>query len=212
MKQDPIQKLVRGYRNFYERYTSDEYAANRKANASGQSPKVMVISCSDSRSNPILLTNAKLGEIFHVANVANVVPPYKPERNSHHSTSAAIEFAVNALQVEHIIVLGHSNCGGIRALVNGLPPELMGDEYSFIVPWVSILKDAAASVAHLPKAEQCACCEQEGVKLSLKNLETFPWIAQRIQDGSLKIHGWYFEVGTGILHEFDENENNFVKI
>lgn len=204
-----LKKLIEGYREFRDEYLSPGNAAARERIALAQSPKVMVIACSDSRVNPAILTRAGLGDIFTVNNVANIVPPYKEGKGTHHSTSAAIEFAVLHLGVRHIIVLGHSGCGGIGALMAGNTKKREG-EYSFIEPWMEIVREARIRTLELlPDAspqEQATCCEKEALTVSLKNLESFPWVREGIAAGKLQIHSWYFDIASGdiLVHEPDE--------
>jgi len=204
-----LKKLIEGYREFRDEYLSPGNASARERIATAQSPKVMVIACSDSRVNPAILTRAGLGDIFTVNNVANIVPPYKEGMGTHHSTSAAIEFAVLHLGVQHIIILGHSGCGGISALMAGNTRKREG-EYSFIEPWMEIVAKAKTRtlelLPHASAQEQATCCEKEALTVSLANLETFPWVKESIVAGRLQIHAWYFDIGSGdiLVHEPDE--------
>lgn len=207
-----LRKLIEGYREFREEYLSPGNTASRERIAVSQAPKVMVIACSDSRVNPAILTRAGLGDIFTVNNVANIVPPYREGKGTHHSTSAAIEFATLHLGVQHIIVLGHSGCGGIRALMAGNTRTRDG-EYSFIEPWMGIVSDAKAQVlARLPDApleEQAHACEKEALAVSLKNLESFPWVQEGMRNGTLQIHAWYFDIASGDILVHEPNEEGF---
>jgi carbonic anhydrase len=134
--------------------------------------------------HPTIVTSARLGDIFTVCNVANIVPRFEPSWHTHHSTSAALEFAVNSLQIDHIVVMGHSGCGGIRALL-GDAPIAHDASSSFIQPWVDIISDARVRVMHLPSDERQHACELEALKISLHNLRSFPWIEERIAKGLL---------------------------
>lgn len=205
---DALDTLVGGYKEFYRRYSSRRYEAYRQEATLGQSPKIMVVSCSDARVNPSIVTHARLGEVFIVCNVANIVPPYVPAKGTHHSTSSALEFAIGTLGVEHVVVMGHSGCGGIQSLLDG-PPKTAHDEYSFIGPWVSIIANAKERVKHLPKEKRYHACECEGVKISLANLMTFPWIDERVRKGELRIHGWHFDIASGMMTAYDEESNSF---
>ncbi len=209
MEKKTLSRLIEGYKDFHRDYSGPEYNAYRKTAAKGQAPKVMVISCSDSRVSPSIVMRADLGDIFLVSNVANIVPPYKPGKGTHHSTSSALEFAVGTLGVEDIVVMGHSGCGGIRALLDGAPKELDG-EYSFISQWVGIIKDAGKKVAALPEKERYTACEQEALKISLRNLLSFPWIGEKARAGDLHVHAWHFDIPTGAIHAYDTNEDKFV--
>lgn len=192
-----MQRLIEGFRRFrsstYERKRTlfDALAQH------GQSPRAMVVSCCDSRVDPALIFNAEPGDVFVVRNVANLVPPYAPS-DEYHGVSAAIEFAVQGLEVEHIIILGHARCGGIRALMEG---RQAGGE--FIGPWMRIARGARDRAIALtegqPTAATYRCCELEAIKGSLNNLMTFPWIRRRVDDGRLILHGWYFDLESGDL-------------
>jgi carbonic anhydrase len=208
---DALETLIGGYKEFYRRYQSHRYEAYRHEASQGQSPKIMVIACSDARVNPSIITHARLGEIFIVCNVANIVPPYVAAKGSHHSTSSALEFAVGTLGVEHVVVMGHSGCGGIRSLLDG-PPKTEYDDYSFIGPWVSIIAGAKDHVQHLHGEERYHACECEGIKISLANLRTFPWIADRIRAGALRIHGWHFDIASGLMEAYDEETDRFTPL
>lgn len=206
--------LINGYREFRNEYLGKPFDAYRKWAAKQQSPKVMIIACSDSRINPAILTHAGLGDIFMVNNVANIVPPYKEGKNTHHSTSSAIEYAINNIKVEHIIILGHSGCGGINALFNGTGNSTKeSNEYSFIEPWINIVSEAKESVlqemADSSSEEQLCACEKRSILISLKNLETFPFVQRAIKDSNLKLHAWYFDIGEAILHEYSEKTKEF---
>jgi carbonic anhydrase len=211
MDKKTLTRLIEGYKDFHRDYSGVEYDAYRKAASLGQSPKVMVISCSDSRVSPSIVMRAELGDIFLVCNVANIVPPYRPGKGTHHSTSSALEFAVGTLGVEDIVVMGHSGCGGIRALLDGAPIALDG-EYSFIRQWVEIIKEAGRKTAHLPESKRYAACEQEALKISLENLSTFPWVAEKMAAGTLATHAWHFDIPTGAIHAYDTEQNEFVPL
>lgn len=163
----------------------------------------MIIGCSDARVDPAFTFDTEPGDVFMVRNVANIVPPYMPD-GDYHGTSAALEFAVRFLEVPHIVVLGHAQCGGIAALLRQGGSGVATD---FIEPWMSIVstaRETALAIAHecghAPDApETHRLCEQEGIRASLANLLTFPWIAQRVEAGQLQIHGWYFDIPSGTL-------------
>lgn len=184
---ETIERLKAGFRGF----RSIHYEARPEtyqALAAGQNPDVLVIACSDSRVDPAILLNAQPGELFVVRNVANLVPPYEPD-GRHHSTAAAIEFAVRDLKVEHVVILGHSRCGGIRALREGV------DGREFIGPWTAIAADACRHAHDSAEAEHAA------IAASLGNLAGFPWVAELIDAGALSIHGWWFDMEAGRLLE-----------
>ncbi len=214
-------KLLEGYKIFRKDYLAQENTAWRNDAKDGQSPKVMIIACSDSRVNPAIITRASLGDIFVVNNVANLVPPYRKCGNTHHSTSAAIEYAVIHLKVAHIIIMGHSGCGGIRALMasHDNPPEVPAEapeHYSFIRPWMDIV-DEAAEFSPQEKAEtdieaRATTCERRASLISLANLATFPWVKDAMENNRLKIHAWHYDIGSGILLEYDDKTEKFEEL
>jgi carbonic anhydrase len=189
-----MDELIEGYRRFRTTAWPGQRALFERLAEDGQRPLAMVIACTDSRVDPGMIFDAGPGEIFVVRNVANLVPPCVPD-GSYHGTSAALEFGVLRLGVSHLIVLGHGPCGGIRALLEGAPAP-PGD---FIGPWMSIAEQARRRVLACAPAERQLAAEQEGVRLSLENLRTFPWIVERVADGRLRLHGAHFDIRTGVL-------------
>lgn len=192
-----MQRLIENYRRFRENAYREHRDLYDALVSQGQAPRAMIIGCSDSRVDPAILFGTAPGEVFVVRNVANLVPPYAPSAD-YHGTSAAVEFAVRSLKVEHIIVLGHARCGGIAALLDDVSG--LGDD--FIRPWMQIAaparERALAEAAHAG-LDPHRCCEHEAIKVSLANLRGFPWIAERVQAGALDLHGWYFDLETGEL-------------
>jgi len=203
-----VQSLIDGYHEFRETYYRDHEKLLRDLFNRGQAPKAMLIACADSRIDPALQLGAKPGDVFMVRNVANLVPPYMPDEDFH-GTSAALEFAVKGLKVEHIIILGHARCGGIGALLDGPVPG----QTDFVNIWMKIAEPALRTVEALgiaaPEQRQLRL-ELEAVKVSQKNLLTFPWVKSAVDAGRLKIHGWYFNIGTGELWTQDAS-GKFVK-
>ena len=198
-----MRTLLDGYERFRTGYWREHEVLYSSLARDGQSPPVMVIACADSRVAPEMIFDCAPGDIFVVRNVSALVPPYAPDDNKH-GTSAALEFAVMSLQVRSIVVMGHSGCGGIRALVTG-PGGTHGD---FIESWMAIAKSARARVCDAPDAPtdfeaKCAACEREAIRVSLANLATFPWIVQRVREGSLTLAGLHFEVESGTLSQVD---------
>lgn len=189
-----INDLLDGHEAFYEKYFVESPQLYRQLAAKGQSPKVLVIACSDSRVDPSIILNSQPGELFVIRNVANIVPPFEHDRTSCHGTSAAIEYAVNHLKVEDIIILGHSHCGGIKALV-----EDKENDHTFIDNWIYIVEAAKfeALHRHLNHDKCCTFCEKEAVRISLHNLESFPFIKEKTSAGLLRLHGWYFSIDNG---------------
>ena len=177
----------------------------------GQNPLALVIACSDSRVDPVLLTDSRPGDLFVIRNVANIVPPYAPDKN-YHGVSAALEYAVRHLQVKDIIVMGHAHCGGVQHLLQ--EDETCGDE--FLGVWVQVLHRARDMVnLRMPDAspeERCRACERWGIRVSLDNLLTFPFVRHRVEAGGLSLHGWYFDLEHGALLEYDEEQDKFLPL
>jgi carbonic anhydrase len=202
--------LIDGYRRFRQRGWSAQRERWTEL-AEGQSPKVMVIACSDSRVDPAQIFDARPGEMFVVRNVANLVPPFEPDTN-YHGVSAALEFAVTQLQVEELVVMGHGFCGGCAAALTGQFDDAGHGAGHFIAHWIDMLSEARDRIrAEHPGLERAAfqAMEMEGVRISLRNLRTFPWVREREEDGRLKLHGAYFAIADGILHVCEEGSGEF---
>ena len=185
--------LVEGYHRFRAETWPAERARYEALAHRGQSPETMVIGCSDSRVDPQTVFGAAPGELFVVRNVAALVPPYEPDAG-YHGTSAALEFGVRVLKVARLVVLGHAQCGGVRAMAYGPPPQAR----DFIAPWVEIGKPALAAAGEAPEG-RLGRIEAEVVRLSLANLLTFPWIAEAASARRLTLQGYLFDVRTGVL-------------
>jgi len=187
--------LLEGYHRFREETWPQQRARFEALAASGQKPHTMIIACSDSRVDPQMIFSAAPGELFVVRNVANLVPPYMPDA-AFHGTSAAVEFAVRVLGVGRVVVMGHALCGGIRALIEGTP-EGAGD---FVAGWIGIAARARTAALRCddPAAAQEAA-EHEAIRISLANLLTFPWVAEAVEAGRLRLRGAHFGVATGRL-------------
>jgi carbonic anhydrase len=202
--------LIDGYRRF--RATEWHTEHKRWAElAEGQRPKVMVIACSDSRVEPSEIFDARPGEMFVVRNVAALAPPFETTPG-HHGVSAALEFAVTQLEVEEIVVMGHGLCGGCAAALTGQFDDALPGEGQFIAGWVNLLAGARESVqSRHPDLDMRAFVEMElqAVQVSLANLRTFPWIAEREADGRLSLHGCHFSISNGKLYVLDEAEDVF---
>ena len=206
----PFDRLIDGYRRFRGQRWQQERARWSEL-AEGQSPKAMVIACSDSRVDPAEIFDTRPGEIFVVRNVANLAPPYETSKG-YHGVSAALEFAVTQLEVDEIVVLGHGSCGGCNAALTGQFDGAGSGEGHFIADWVSMLRPARDKVQARHAAlgsEAVLEMEWEAVKTSLANLRTFPWIAEREKDGRLKLHGAHFSIAEGRLNVLDEAEDRF---
>ncbi len=187
--------LLAGYRRFRARGWLQQRRRFEELADQGQQPQALVLGCIDSRADPGMIFDAVPGQMLTVRNVANLAPPYAPDV-AYHGTSAALEFAVRVLQVPHIVVLGHGLCGGVRVLIEGAPPEAQ----DFVAPWMSMaeqVRERVLQCAHAEERQQRA--ELEVVKLSLANLMTFPWIAERVAAGSLRVHGAWFAIRSGEL-------------
>lgn len=192
----------------YYRFRGTDWLAERERwqeLAAGQSPKVMVISCADSRVDPATIFGSRPGEAFVVRNIAALVPPFETG-GGRHGVSAAVEFAVTKLNVEEIVVLGHGACGGINAaLTQSLADAEIGDG-GFVAQWISMLDAARARVVdeHGTGAEGQRALEQEGVRVSMQNLLTFPFVRERVEAGTLTIHGAVFAIADGKLRVLDD--------
>lgn len=212
MRSKEILKLVAGFRRFREKYFSGEDALYHKLVTSGQTPKTLIIGCSDSRTDPALISGASPGEIFVIRNVANIVPPYESASHGFHGISAAIEFAVVNLRVENVVILGHRQCGGIRALMSGQQKT----EGSFVGRWMEIVASARERVldkhGKMDFEHQCKECEMEAIKTSLGNLMTFPFVPEAVAARGMNVFGIYFDMEQGQLFELDDVSNEFKQI
>ena len=177
----------------------------------GQYPRAMIISCCDSRVHVTSIFGSDAGEFFIHRNIANLVPPFKKDED-YHGTSAAIEYAVKSLKIPHIIVLGHSTCGGVKAsydYFSGNNPSLK-EESNFVASWLEILRPSFNSVSNeLSDEHKITKLEKEAVLTSVKNLTTFPFIKEALKEGSLSIHGLWHNIGTGELMYYDNKTNDF---
>jgi len=208
-----VDELVDGYRRFLAGRYREEAALYGALAASGQAPKVMVIACCDSRVDPAAIFSAGPGQLFVARNVANLVPPFEPH-GDYHGTSAAFEFAVNGLGVETILVMGHARCGGVRAYLDGIYEGKA--QHGFIQRWMSLLKparmDALREAGDKPIEAQAQALEFAAVRHSIENLETFPFIKERLADGRLRLRGAYFDIADGILLALDPDSRQFAPV
>ncbi|MGZ3359693.1 MAG: carbonic anhydrase [Xanthobacteraceae bacterium] len=201
-------RLIEGYDAFRTGRLPAEQNRYRELAERGQSPEIMVIGCCDSRVSPEVIFDARPGELFVVRNVANLVPPYSPD-DTYHGVSAALEFAVGALRVKHIVVLGHALCGGVRAFAEESAPLSPGD---FIGKWMSLIAPAAERLGprgDVPPADYLARLEQASIANTLDNLLTFPRLRRLIERGHVTLHGAYFAVATGELLVLDRQSGQF---
>ncbi len=202
------QKLIDGYRAFASQRLPTEQARFRELSERGQSPEVMVIGCCDSRVSPEAIFDAGPGELFVVRNIANLVPVYQPDEGAH-GVSAALEYAVNVLRVKNIVVLGHAQCGGIRAFIDKIAPLSPGD---FIGKWMSMFVKPGEVVeqrSHETLQEFVTRIEKAAVFRSLENLMTFPFVKTQVTSGTLTLHGAYFGVAEGSLFVLDRVTKEF---
>jgi len=183
--------LIEGYRKFRAEVWPAERSRYEALAHWGQSPETMLLACSDSRVDPQSIFGAVPGEMFVLRNVAAIAPPYQPDTPGYHGASAALEFGVRVLKVSRLVVMGHAQCGGVKALVYGAPPQAR----DFVAAWVDIGKPA------LPKSGEpnLADVEAEVVRLSMKNLMTFPWVAEAVEAGRLSVQGFMFDIHNGVL-------------
>jgi len=210
MTDDGIRKLIDGFGRFRAEHFETEDSLYQRLTREGQSPRIMVIACCDSRVDPAIITDCDPGDLFVVRNVANLVPPHETVGH-YHGTSAALEFAVRCLNVEDVIVLGHSRCGGIRALLSGIQgADGLGQ---FITPWMAIAAEARNQAmptgAGEPDEEAARACEQAAIRISLQNLLSFQWVKERVHAGKLNLHGWYFDMEHGQLLRYNPSAVGF---
>ena len=201
-----LERLLKGFADFRLGYYREHLDLFEKLATEGQSPKILIVACADARVDPGILTQTRPGDIFTVRNVAAMVPPAQyPPDTRHHGTSAAIEFAVRGLGVEHVVVLGHALCGGIGALVDGRAGAYA--DYDYLSTWTSIAQDvrdlAVRELAGRPREEIARAVEQAAVVNSVRNLMSFRWIAERVGAGTLVLHAWWFNLTEGQLYAFD---------
>ncbi len=203
--------LIEGYHRFRDTGWSSQRERWSQL-AEGQAPRVMIIACSDSRVDPTQIFDARPGEMFVVRNVANLVPPFETG-GGYHGVSAALEFAVTQLEVDEIIVMGHGFCGGCAAALTGQFTGASPGEGGFIAHWIDMLDEAREKVraAHSEPLDRDAFhqMELEAVRVSLRNLRTFPWVREREAQGALKLHGAFFAISDGVLHVLDETTGEF---
>ena len=205
-----IEKFVQGFTCFQQQYFSEPQNVPDSLRA-GQRPATLVIGCCDARVDPMLLTGSLPGELFVVRNIANLVPPCTPHAPP--GVSSAIEFAICNLEVARVIVLGHSHCGGIRALMGPRTPVA---ETDFVGQWMRIAEPVARQVmrelAHRNSAEQHHACELASILHSLDNLLTYPWLKRRVEQGLVKLHGWYFDIEAGALMAYSARQQRFLPL
>lgn len=205
------QHLVDRYQRFKFRHFAPNADHYQNLAEKGQKPDVMLVSCCDSRVDPETIFSAMPGELFVVRNVANLVPPFETD-GQYHGVSAALEFAVLNLRVSHIVVMGHSSCGGVTAALRGQAEH--ETEARFITKWMSMLGEARSRLMMAHPGTGCDSLlqkelEYEGIKTSLKNLRTFPCVKELERKGQLELHGAHFDIGAGMLTVLDQTTNRF---
>lgn len=207
--------LLDGYRRFRAGPYNDQRAQFDSLTHLGQAPKVMIIACADSRVDPTRIFDAAPGEMFVMRNVANLVPPYETD-DATHGSSAAIEFAVTQLEVEHIVVLGHARCGGITASLTGKFDDAEKGHGHFIGRWMSKIQPARdqvrAAAKISPDIDAQQALELAAIRLSIENLRGFPFVAEREADGRLILQGAHFDIADGILRIIDPTTDMFVPV
>ncbi len=208
-----IDALLEGYQKFREHYYGESSLLFEDLVRRGQRPKVLMVACSDSRVDPALVLNSQPGDLFVVRNVANLIPPFEDDQ-AYHGTSAALEFGICVLGIRHVILFGHTQCGGIQSLLESSPRAT--PQKSFITKWMELARPAHQAVldfhSECPLEERTTLCGQYSLINSLQNLLTFPWISEKVQQGSLFLHAWNFDLSKGRLEAFDGEENRFKDI
>ncbi len=194
-------KILEGYQAFRDKYVHGDMSIMQQLSYYGQKPATMVVACCDSRVDPAVILQCDPGDLFVTRNVANIVPPYEKDE-MHHGTSAALEFAVCYLNVDHLVLLGHSQCGGIQALLD----ERQVGINDFISNWVSLIR-----------TDHCEHCDtDEYAKLALhesyKNCLTFPWIKERVLRNTLKIHLWFFDIKSGQIFTYCDEAKSYLPL
>ncbi|MEL5875591.1 carbonic anhydrase [Cereibacter sphaeroides] len=195
--------LVQRFHGWRATTFADNKSWYRRLSESGQHPRAMVISCCDSRVHVTSIFGADEGEFFIHRNIANLVPPYSPD-GKQHGTSAAVEYAVTALGVAHIVVLGHSNCGGVKGchdMCSGKAPQLE-ETSSFVGRWMDILRPGYERVKDLPEEERVTALEKEAVLVSIGNLMTFPFVREAVEREVLTLHALWTHIGEGSLEQY----------
>lgn len=213
--------LLERYRAWHALHYEENRSWYKRLVQDGQHPRTMMVTCCDSRFDPVGVFSAEPGEHFIVRNVASLIPPFVPG-GGHHGTLAALEFAVTVLHVAHIVIVGHSHCGGVKAchdMCSGAAPELL-ENTSFVGRWMDILRPGydrvSASIENdgtdAAQDRALRALEQEAVLVSLRNLETFPFVREAVEDGLLTLHGAWIDIASGKLHLFDPDKRRFAAI
>ena len=209
---DEVKRLIEGHRDFREHYFEGDNSLYRSLVENGQNPKFIVIACSDSRVDPSIILNCKPGDLFVIRNVANLIPPSEIDRH-YHGTSAALEFGVCGLNIKHVIVLGHSQCGGVHHLLKTYRMKADVNENSFLSKWMELAEPACKqTLANHPTAsleEHADLCAKISLIRSLENLKTFSWVQARLGKNEINLHAWYFDLSTGNISSFNPETGKF---
>lgn len=210
-----IKKLIDGNKEFRKKFFNTDNKIFDALVEYGQKPKIMVISCSDSRVDPAMIFNCEPGDLFVIRNVANLVPPYE-DNDTYHGTSAALEFGTCFLQVKHVIILGHTKCGGIQALLESADNLLDKQNHNFIAKWMELARPAYDKIIKqyndASLENKITLCEQYALINSLNNLQSFPWVKERVDNNELSLHAWYFDLATGIIYAHDTQKNSWLPL
>lgn len=196
--QNSLKNILNGYHSFREKYAKGDLSVMRYLSRYGQNPQIMVVACCDSRVDPALILQCDPGDLFVVRNVANIVPPYERDE-AHHGTSAALEFGVCFLKVNHLILLGHSQCGGIQALMDN---HSIGKN-DFISNWVNLIHSGEA------EHDSVDDCAKQALQQSYHNCLTFPWIKDKIEKQELALHLWFFDIESGQIFMYSEEDKSY---
>ena len=199
--QKHLKKILTGYDAFRKKYALGDQSIMRHLSENGQKPKIMVVACCDSRVDPALILQCDPGDLFVVRNVANIVPPYEKDE-MHHGTSAALEFAVTFLNVKHLILLGHSQCGGIQALIDR---DVLAQN-DFVTNWVSVIKTENCKPNNVDEYAM------QALHNSYENCLTFPWIKEKVDKDEMRIHLWFFDIKTGQIVTYSHEEKSYVPL
>jgi carbonic anhydrase len=203
-----LKKVLQGYQKFRQKYAHGDQSVMQYLSHYGQQPQVMVVACCDSRVDPALILQCDPGDLFVVRNVANIVPPYEKDE-VHHGTSAALEFGVRFLKVKHLILLGHSQCGGIQALLDHVNHDQLAqvaqaEQDDFITNWVSLIKTDTSSHSDDPDDHA-----KSALKQSYQNCLTFPWIKDAMDKKQLNIHLWFFDIKMGQIFAYSPEQERY---
>ena len=205
-----IKYLIDGFKQFQLDYQSDVDGKFSKLSQYGAHSKILMIACCDSRVDPAIITHAETGDLMVIRNMANIVPPFQQD-SAYQETQAAIQFAVCYLNIEQIIVMGHSRCGGVRSLLTRLMDRV--DAEQALDKWTALLEPTAKQVLndmpHDSLDEQSCCCSRRSIICSLDRLKAYPWVKDKLKHGKMTLHGWYFNLANGQLENYNSERQQF---